>query len=59
MLDAIRSWNKSAHEQIPTRPEIRIIVSNSCDSEEVVDFAIGHRVPVAEENTIDFSRNIL
>jgi hypothetical protein len=45
MLDAIRSWNKSAREQSPPRPEIRIIVSNACDSEdharvlsEVVDF---------------------
>jgi hypothetical protein len=45
MLDAIRSWNKSSREQSPPRPEIRIIVSNACDSEdharvlsEVVDF---------------------
>jgi hypothetical protein len=62
MLDAIRSWNKSAREQSPPRPEIRIIVSNGCDSDEharvlseVVDFAIGHRAPVADENAIDFS----
>jgi hypothetical protein len=62
MLDAIRSWNKSARERSPPRPEIRIIVSNACDSEdqarvlsEVVDFAIGQRAPVADENAIDFS----
>jgi hypothetical protein len=62
MLDTIRCWNKSAREQSPPRPEIRIIVSNACDSEkharvlsEVVDFAIGHRAPVADENAIDFS----
>ena len=62
MLDAIRSWNKSAREQSPPRPEIRIIVSNACDSEEHarvlsegVDFAIGHRAPVADESAIDFS----
>jgi hypothetical protein len=62
MLDAIRSWNKSARKQRPPRPEIRIIVSNACDSEnharvlsEGVDFAIGHRAPVADESAIGFS----
>ena len=62
MLDAIRSWNTSARKQSPPRPEIRIIVSNACDSEEHarvlsegVDFAIGHRAPVADESAIDFS----
>jgi hypothetical protein len=62
MLDAIRSWNTSARKQSPPRPEICIIVSNACDSEEhvrllseVVDFAIGHRAPVADESAIDFS----
>jgi len=62
MLDAIRSWNKSARKQSTPRPEIRIIVSNACDSEEHarvlsegVDFAIGHRAPVADESAIDFS----
>jgi hypothetical protein len=62
MLDAIRSWNKSAREQSPPRPEIRIIVSNVFDSEdhvrvlsEGVDFPIGHRAPVTDENAIDFS----
>jgi hypothetical protein len=46
----------------PPRPEIRIIVSNVFDSEdhvrvlsEGVDFPIGHRAPVADENAIDFS----
>ena len=62
ILDSIRNWNESARKQSPPRPEIRIIVSNACDSEdharvlsEVVDFAIGHRAPVADENAIDFS----
>ncbi len=62
MLEAIRSWNESARKQSPPRPEIRMIVSNGCDSEdharvlsEGVDFAIGHRAPVADENAIDFS----
>jgi hypothetical protein len=62
MLEAIRNWNESAREQSPLRPEIRIIVSNGCDSEEHdrvlsegVDFAIGHRAPVVQENATDFS----
>ena len=62
MQDAIRSWNKSAREQSPPRPQIRIIVSNACDSEdharllsEVVDFAIGHDDPVEDQDAIDFS----
>jgi hypothetical protein len=62
MLDAIRRWNKSAYKQSPTRPEIRIIVSNACDSEdhvcvlsEGVDFPIDHFDPIAVESAIDFS----
>ncbi len=63
MLDAIRSWNKSGREQNPPRPEIRIIVFNSCDSadharvlSEVVDFAIGHRDHVVDQDAVQFSR---
>ncbi len=62
MLDAIRSWNKSVREQSPPRPQIRIILSNACDSEdharvllEGVDFAIGHDASVEDKDAIDFS----
>jgi hypothetical protein len=62
MLDAIRSWNKSVREQSPPRPQIRIILSNACDSEdharvlsEGVDFAIDHDASVEDKDAIDFS----
>ena len=60
MLEIIRNWNESVREQCPSRLEIRIIVLNACEDHfcvlpEGVDFTIGHRAPVADENAIDIS----
>ncbi len=61
MLEAIRTWNKIQCEKGSPR-SIRIVVLNACESEDHaqvlsqgVDFAIGHRDPLYDDNAINFS----
>jgi hypothetical protein len=61
MLEAIRVWNKYQCKQRSPRP-IRVILLNACESEdhahilsEGVDFAIGHRAPVYDDDAVKFS----
>jgi hypothetical protein len=42
MLEAIRSWNVSAREQRPSRPAIRIIVLNTCDSVQILIISLSY-----------------
>ncbi|MGB1601054.1 MAG: NB-ARC domain-containing protein, partial [Promethearchaeia archaeon] len=60
MAAGIKAWNEDARDK--GRTEVRYIAFNSCGSAEharklleCVDFAIGHRAPVQDEDALAFS----
>jgi hypothetical protein len=59
-VEAIQSWNATARRQ--QHHEIRLVILNVCESDALardlkscVEFVIGHKHPVADDDAIDFS----
>jgi hypothetical protein len=59
-VDAIQSWNATARRQ--QYHEIRLVILNACESDALardlkscVEFVIGHKDRVADDDAIDFS----
>jgi hypothetical protein len=60
LVEAIQSWNATARRQ--QHHEIRLVILNACESDALardlkscVEFVIGHKHPVADDDAIDFS----